>query len=51
MPQMAPLSWLTLFFFFISIFFLFNIMNFYMFNYSPKELKKEKKSTSFNWKW
>nr|ASM41812.1 ATP synthase F0 subunit 8 [Eutetrapha metallescens] len=51
MPQMAPLSWLTLMFFFIMIFFIFNIMNFYMFNYTPKEQKKIKSQTIFNWKW
>nr|AYW52159.1 ATP synthase F0 subunit 8 [Lamiinae sp. 4 ACP-2013] len=51
MPQMAPLNWLTLFIFFISIFFIFNIMNFYMFNYSPKEQKSKKSLITFNWKW
>nr|YP_010580959.1 ATP synthase F0 subunit 8 [Monochamus saltuarius]UZT27182.1 ATP synthase F0 subunit 8 [Monochamus saltuarius] len=51
MPQMAPLSWLTLFLFFVSIYLIFNIMNFYSFNYLIKSSKKIKKSIFYNWKW
>nr|YP_003097167.1 ATP synthase F0 subunit 8 [Psacothea hilaris]ACR44356.1 ATP synthase F0 subunit 8 [Psacothea hilaris] len=51
MPQMAPLSWLILFILFISIFFLFNIMNFYSFNYKEKSIKQKKSLLTFNWKW
>nr|AXS64816.1 ATP synthase F0 subunit 8 [Cerambycidae sp. 3 KM-2017] len=51
MPQMAPLNWLELFFYFIMIYILFNTMNFFIFNYQIKFFKKEKKSTLFNWKW
>nr|ASM41825.1 ATP synthase F0 subunit 8 [Olenecamptus subobliteratus] len=51
MPQMAPLSWLTLFIYFISIFFLFNIINFYMFNYTFKTTKKISTKINYNWKW
>nr|YP_010362100.1 ATP synthase F0 subunit 8 [Batocera rubus]QUB01617.1 ATP synthase F0 subunit 8 [Batocera lineolata]UNQ87660.1 ATP synthase F0 subunit 8 [Batocera rubus] len=51
MPQMAPLSWLTLFIYFLIIFFIFNIMNFFIFNYNIKIKQKSKKLISFNWKW
>nr|YP_009939490.1 ATP synthase F0 subunit 8 [Chrysomela vigintipunctata]QNV48731.1 ATP synthase F0 subunit 8 [Chrysomela vigintipunctata] len=51
MPQMMPLNWLILLFYFMSIFFLFNIMNYYMFSYSSKTYKKSKKNIMFNWKW
>nr|SPP23436.1 ATP synthase F0 subunit 8 [Graphium sarpedon] len=54
MPQMMPINWIMLFIYFILIFILFNIMNYYIFipknknNYLPlmKNLKK-----NFNWKW
>nr|ASL05709.1 ATP synthase F0 subunit 8 [Monochamus sartor urussovii]UZT27195.1 ATP synthase F0 subunit 8 [Monochamus sartor urussovii]WDE75824.1 ATP synthase F0 subunit 8 [Monochamus sartor urussovii] len=51
MPQMAPLSWLILFLFFILTYLIFNIMNFYSFNYMIKSTKKIKSSLSYNWKW
>nr|YP_008757559.1 ATP synthase F0 subunit 8 [Batocera lineolata]AEV21654.1 ATP synthase F0 subunit 8 [Batocera lineolata]ATN28875.1 ATP synthase F0 subunit 8 [Batocera lineolata] len=51
MPQMSPISWLTLFIFFLMIFFIFNIMNYYIFNYNIKIQQKNKKLTLFNWKW
>nr|APX40632.1 ATP synthase F0 subunit 8 [Colaspidema barbarum] len=51
MPQMMPLNWLTLFFYTISIFFLFNMMNYYMFIYKIKSLKTSKKSIKYTWKW
>nr|ARH54898.1 ATP synthase F0 subunit 8 [Bruchidius cisti] len=51
MPQMAPLNWLSLMIFFIMIFFIFNIMNFYSFSYPVKKNNFEKKITKFNWKW
>nr|AXS66023.1 ATP synthase F0 subunit 8 [Cobelura sp. KM-2017] len=52
MPQMAPLNWLTLLFFFISIFIIFNIMNFYNYNnYPPKSFDSKKKNLSINWQW
>nr|YP_010936418.1 ATP synthase F0 subunit 8 [Curculio bimaculatus]WKW54871.1 ATP synthase F0 subunit 8 [Curculio bimaculatus] len=52
MPQMAPMSWLTLYFLFSFIFLIMNIMNYYSFLYIPKlklELKVNKNYT--NWKW
>nr|QWB85693.1 ATP synthase F0 subunit 8 [Peithona prionoides] len=51
MPQMAPLSWLTLFIFFMMIYFLFNILNYFIFSYKIKMSKKEKKKLFLNWKW
>nr|ALO77150.1 ATP synthase F0 subunit 8 [Anaspis sp. ANA02] len=51
MPQMAPLNWLTLMLFFISIFIIFNIMNFYSYNYSNKSSSSKKINLSTNWKW
>nr|YP_009971711.1 ATP synthase F0 subunit 8 [Thesaurus albertalleni]QNG56421.1 ATP synthase F0 subunit 8 [Thesaurus albertalleni] len=51
MPQMAPLSWLTLFFFFLSIFILYNIMNYFSFTYPIKTSKMSKLTIKTNWKW
>uniref|UniRef100_UPI0030E07679 ATP synthase F0 subunit 8 n=1 Tax=Monochamus guttulatus TaxID=2079363 RepID=UPI0030E07679 len=51
MPQMAPLNWLMLFMFFILIFLLFNIMNYYSYNYNIKISKKSKYLLTYNWKW
>nr|YP_010951005.1 ATP synthase F0 subunit 8 [Thienemanniella xena]WML69346.1 ATP synthase F0 subunit 8 [Thienemanniella xena] len=60
MPQMAPISWLILFFLFTFTFFLFNIMNYFnkLFMNLNKTLKSNndnKKNYSINnysnWKW
>nr|AXS66521.1 ATP synthase F0 subunit 8 [Cucujoidea sp. 33 KM-2017] len=51
MPQMAPLNWLILFIYFISIFILFNVMNYFSFLYKIKESSFKKNKISFNWKW
>nr|YP_010439950.1 ATP synthase F0 subunit 8 [Pseudoechthistatus hei]UTD44996.1 ATP synthase subunit 8 [Pseudoechthistatus hei] len=51
MPQMAPLSWLILFMFFLFIYLLFNISNFYNFKYSSKSDLKNKNILNYNWKW
>nr|WLF86369.1 ATP synthase F0 subunit 8 [Teinopalpus aureus] len=51
MPQMMPINWLLFFFFFISIFIMFNIMNYYIFNMKNKNnffFNMNKKN--FNWK-
>nr|QWW91993.1 ATP synthase F0 subunit 8 [Abscondita cerata] len=50
MPQMAPLSWLNLFFFFCLIFFLFNTMNYFSLMYKSKNMKN-KKIKNILWKW
>nr|YP_010999245.1 ATP synthase F0 subunit 8 [Rheocricotopus emeiensis]WPM93091.1 ATP synthase F0 subunit 8 [Rheocricotopus emeiensis] len=53
MPQMAPISWLTLFIVFSISFMIFNIMNYYCFfnksNFSSKSFSKTNKT--LNWKW
>nr|YP_009825415.1 ATP synthase F0 subunit 8 [Malaza empyreus]QIU83230.1 ATP synthase F0 subunit 8 [Malaza empyreus] len=54
MPQMMPINWIISLFCFISIFILFNILNYYIFNvnkkfiYNKKKLNLKKKMT---WKW
>nr|YP_009469708.1 ATP synthase F0 subunit 8 [Amantis nawai]AVE15473.1 ATP synthase F0 subunit 8 [Amantis nawai] len=52
MPQMMPMSWITLFTFFSLILITFNVMNYYM----PFNKSTLKKSIKFNtkmlvWKW
>nr|QEJ81491.1 ATP synthase F0 subunit 8 [Luciola sp. FM23] len=51
MPQMAPLSWLNLFMFFIMIFMMFNLMNYFSFMYKSKELEQKKNTKLYTWKW
>nr|UFZ13935.1 ATP synthase F0 subunit 8 [Puri aleca] len=52
MPQMSPLNWLMLFLFFSMIFFIFNMMNYFITIYStPSNKKTNFKSNSLNWKW
>nr|YP_010988578.1 ATP synthase F0 subunit 8 [Pteroptyx asymmetria]WOR80722.1 ATP synthase F0 subunit 8 [Pteroptyx asymmetria] len=51
MPQMAPLSWLNLFIFFILIFMLFNVMNYFSLIYKNNNIKKENKKSIITWKW
>nr|YP_010729892.1 ATP synthase F0 subunit 8 [Parnassius hannyngtoni]WEF74763.1 ATP synthase F0 subunit 8 [Parnassius hannyngtoni] len=52
MPQMMPINWLLSLFFFIMIFILFNIMNYYIFNINFKNFYFNKKNfKNMNWKW
>nr|YP_007517099.1 ATP synthase F0 subunit 8 [Procecidochares utilis]AGG10662.1 ATP synthase F0 subunit 8 [Procecidochares utilis]UXG57158.1 ATP synthase F0 subunit 8 [Procecidochares utilis] len=53
MPQMAPISWLSLFIIFSITFMLYNIMNFYSMNYKSPQFKNKFKmfNKSLNWKW
>nr|YP_010615466.1 ATP synthase F0 subunit 8 [Dodona dipoea]WAT94136.1 ATP synthase F0 subunit 8 [Dodona dipoea] len=53
MPQMMPINWILSFLFFIIIFILFNIMNYYIFNYNFfKKINNFKKiNKNMNWKW
>nr|AJW76410.1 ATP synthase F0 subunit 8 [Chorotypus fenestratus] len=51
MPQMGPMLWMNLFFFFSIIFIMLNSMNFFMFNYSIKKKLIEYKKKSTQWKW
>uniref|UniRef100_A0AAU7YQW1 ATP synthase complex subunit 8 n=1 Tax=Rhoenanthus obscurus TaxID=2850857 RepID=A0AAU7YQW1_9INSE len=53
MPQMAPLSWLTLFIIFSFTLILFNMLNY--FNYSPRSpasfSRRSSQTKPFNWPW
>nr|QHD26834.1 ATP synthase F0 subunit 8 [Idaea effusaria] len=53
MPQMMPINWLISFFFFIMLFIIFNIMNYYMLNlnYDNKKINMNKMIKNINWKW
>nr|AXS64904.1 ATP synthase F0 subunit 8 [Curculionidae sp. KM-2017] len=51
MPQMAPLNWTLLYIYFILIFLLIVILNYYMFLYKPSIKITKKKIHSINWKW
>nr|YP_010439581.1 ATP synthase F0 subunit 8 [Daddala brevicauda]UTC33471.1 ATP synthase F0 subunit 8 [Daddala brevicauda] len=53
MPQMMPINWLLSFFFFILIFLIFNIMNYYIFNinFSNKNNNLNFKKKNLFWKW
>nr|QLY90243.1 ATP synthase F0 subunit 8 [Simulium lundstromi] len=56
MPQMAPISWLTLFILFTVIFILFNIMNYFCVVFTPSSDSKGDETTkltppTLNWKW
>nr|AND96181.1 ATP synthase F0 subunit 8 [Eurysternus foedus] len=50
MPQMSPINWLELYILFCLIFMLFNIMNYFVFNYKIKK-PITKKPFKLNWKW
>nr|YP_010576537.1 ATP synthase F0 subunit 8 [Oulema tristis]UZN44091.1 ATP synthase F0 subunit 8 [Oulema tristis] len=51
MPQMAPLNWITLMIYFILLFYMFNMLNYFINVYTPLKSKMSKKSTHLNWKW
>nr|YP_009538081.1 ATP synthase F0 subunit 8 [Limenitis cleophas]AYN60863.1 ATP synthase subunit 8 [Limenitis cleophas] len=54
MPQMMPINWIFSLIFFISIFIIFNIMNYFIFKYKNiNYINKNKKSlkNNFYWKW
>nr|YP_010326976.1 ATP synthase F0 subunit 8 [Eucarta virgo]UNP54225.1 ATP synthase F0 subunit 8 [Eucarta virgo] len=53
MPQMMPINWLISFFFFLMIYLIFNIMNYYIFNkkINNKNNKLNIKFKNLNWKW
>nr|YP_006576020.1 ATP synthase F0 subunit 8 [Sphenophorus sp. BYU-CO246]ACZ58547.1 ATP synthase F0 subunit 8 [Sphenophorus sp. BYU-CO246] len=51
MPQMSPLNWMSLYILFIFVFLIFNIINYFLFLYSPNQNKNFKKKILFNWKW
>nr|APT41511.1 ATP synthase F0 subunit 8 [Nyssomyia flaviscutellata] len=53
MPQMAPLMWLSLFIFFLMMYLLFNIMNYFSYIITSKNetLNKSLSKSESNWKW
>nr|QHZ87506.1 ATP synthase F0 subunit 8 [Rhithrogena sp. XL-2019] len=52
MPQMAPLSWLTLFTVFSMTLILFGIMNYFLTSpNAPESTSAQFKTQPFNWKW
>nr|UPX88078.1 ATP synthase F0 subunit 8 [Aedeomyia squamipennis] len=53
MPQMAPISWLTLFIIFSITFMIFNIKNYYNFLYPLSKTSQNLniKKNKMNWKW
>nr|AND96090.1 ATP synthase F0 subunit 8 [Onthophagus falculatus] len=51
MPQMAPINWLSLLIYISILFMIFNVMNFYSFNYSIKSFNFKKMNKLLNWKW
>nr|AND96078.1 ATP synthase F0 subunit 8 [Onthophagus crassicollis] len=51
MPQMAPINWLMLLIYFSFLFMIFNVMNYYSFNYNIKLFTFKKTNKMLNWKW
>nr|AND96030.1 ATP synthase F0 subunit 8 [Cleptocaccobius convexifrons] len=51
MPQMAPINWLSLLIYFSLMFMMFNILNYFSFNYNFKIFKFKKNNQNLNWKW
>nr|YP_010372448.1 ATP synthase F0 subunit 8 [Parantica melaneus]UPA56402.1 ATP synthase F0 subunit 8 [Parantica melaneus] len=53
MPQMMPINWLLSILFFIFLFIIFNIMNYFIFNNNNNLYKKNyfKSKNSPLWKW
>nr|UEP15828.1 ATP synthase F0 subunit 8 [Eterusia aedea] len=54
MPQMMPINWMLSLLFFILIFIMFNIMNYYIFNLKINNFytkSSPQKNNLLNWKW
>nr|AYQ18973.1 ATP synthase F0 subunit 8 [Scymninae sp. 4 ACP-2013] len=51
MPQMMPLNWIILFFYFLMIFMLFNIILYFNFKNYKNSMIKNKYTFKLNWKW
>nr|YP_009045445.1 ATP synthase F0 subunit 8 [Bhagadatta austenia]AHA03796.1 ATP synthase F0 subunit 8 [Bhagadatta austenia] len=53
MPQMMPINWIFSLFLFILIFIIFNIMNYFIFNYENIKMNKNffKLKNNLTWKW
>nr|AVN68356.1 ATP synthase F0 subunit 8 [Opisthoplatia orientalis] len=48
---MMPISWLTLYIFFIMMFITFSLINYYSFIYMPINKKMKNYFKTMNWKW
>nr|AVN67361.1 ATP synthase F0 subunit 8 [Byrsotria sp. B018] len=51
MPQMMPLSWLSMYMFFIITLMLFSLINYFSFIINPLPSSKIIKIESLSWKW
>nr|YP_009743852.1 ATP synthase F0 subunit 8 [Barbourion lemaii]QIE12618.1 ATP synthase F0 subunit 8 [Barbourion lemaii] len=55
MPQMMPINWFISLFFFICIYIMFNIMNYYLYSHNYYFIKKFNKNNNYKnnffWKW
>nr|UAT98095.1 ATP synthase F0 subunit 8 [Laothoe amurensis] len=53
MPQMMPINWIMSLIFFICIYILFNIMNYYIYSnfYNKKNMNNMPSKNNFIWKW
>nr|WGO58071.1 ATP synthase F0 subunit 8 [Rhabdoblatta omei] len=51
MPQMMPLSWLTLYLFFIMMLLIFSFINYYSFIPQSFSSSKNMSSKTLSWKW
>nr|AYF56520.1 ATP synthase F0 subunit 8 [Odontolabis cuvera fallaciosa] len=51
MPQMSPMSWVIMMILFISMYMIFNTMNFFTLYHFPQSLEIKKKVQSKLWKW
>nr|YP_010263938.1 ATP synthase F0 subunit 8 [Halobates peronis]UIG88244.1 ATP synthase F0 subunit 8 [Halobates peronis] len=51
MPQMAPLSWLSLMIMFILMMIMINSLTYFNKNYNIQKKTKEMKIKKINWKW
>nr|YP_010268852.1 ATP synthase F0 subunit 8 [Halovelia novoguinensis]UIG88257.1 ATP synthase F0 subunit 8 [Halovelia novoguinensis] len=51
MPQMAPMSWLTLMLLFMTTMIIINTMMYFNKDYKNKNMEKNIMKKNFNWKW
>nr|YP_011010579.1 ATP synthase F0 subunit 8 [Halobates poseidon]WPW47233.1 ATP synthase F0 subunit 8 [Halobates poseidon] len=51
MPQMAPMSWLSLMIMFIMMIIVINSMSYFNKNYTIKKKMSNMKMNKLNWKW
>nr|YP_011010241.1 ATP synthase F0 subunit 8 [Halobates nereis]WPW46830.1 ATP synthase F0 subunit 8 [Halobates nereis]WPW47064.1 ATP synthase F0 subunit 8 [Halobates nereis] len=51
MPQMAPMSWLSLMIMFIMMIIVINSMSYFNKNYKIEMSKENKKMNQLKWKW